>query len=195
VFPRSALSASRLMQCYRHPRVETGVSCGRCDRPICPKCMVAGPAGMRCPDCASLRTTALYRIAPSRLALALFAGLITGIIGAFLMSMISFFVFFVGPLYGGVVAEAVLRAAGRKRGRVLEVIGVGSIVLGALLTLGLPLLIGVLFAAHGTPAHSAPLQPSPGPAIGLGMGMFRIVWPLIGFGLAVSACYARLKYL
>lgn len=38
--------------CYRHPREATRLSCGRCDRPICTKCVVIGPAGPRCPDCA-----------------------------------------------------------------------------------------------------------------------------------------------
>jgi len=37
--------------CYRHPRVETAVSCSDCGRFICPDCMVFGPVGIRCPDC------------------------------------------------------------------------------------------------------------------------------------------------
>ena len=83
----------------------------------------------------------------------------TGLIGAALMTATSFFgflLFFLGPIYGGVVAEAVLRAAGRKRGRILEVIGVGSIALGALLTLGFPLILRLISAAHGPPAASPP---------------------------------------
>lgn len=165
------------MYCYQHPKIETAVRCGKCERPICPKCMVPGPAGMRCPDCASLRKTALYRIHPARLALASVAGLVTGVVGAWLLAFASFFVFFLGPLYGGVVAEVVLRAAGRKRGRVLEVIGVGSIVLGALLVC-LPRL-ALLFGHAG---------PNPYAALSL-------AWPLLGCALGVSTCYARLKYL
>jgi membrane associated rhomboid family serine protease len=42
--------------CYRHPRVETGVSCSNCGRPICPECMTPTPVGMRCPECARQRT-------------------------------------------------------------------------------------------------------------------------------------------
>jgi len=42
--------------CYRHPKVETGVSCSNCGRPICTDCMTPTPVGMRCPDCASQRT-------------------------------------------------------------------------------------------------------------------------------------------
>lgn len=42
--------------CYRHPDRETGVSCSRCGRPICPDCMTPSSVGMRCPECAGDRT-------------------------------------------------------------------------------------------------------------------------------------------
>ena len=42
--------------CYRHPDRETGVSCSRCGRPICPECMTPTSVGMRCPECARDRT-------------------------------------------------------------------------------------------------------------------------------------------
>ena len=42
--------------CYRHPKVETGVSCSNCGRPICTDCMTVTPVGMRCPECARQRT-------------------------------------------------------------------------------------------------------------------------------------------
>jgi hypothetical protein len=38
--------------CFRHPKEMTLLACGRCARPICTKCVVMGPAGPRCPDCA-----------------------------------------------------------------------------------------------------------------------------------------------
>ncbi len=38
--------------CYRHPKRATNLSCGRCDKPICEDCVVIGPAGPRCPECA-----------------------------------------------------------------------------------------------------------------------------------------------
>ena len=37
--------------CYRHPNVQTGVHCTRCNRPICPECMTPAPVGYQCPEC------------------------------------------------------------------------------------------------------------------------------------------------
>ncbi|CAL9501182.1 rhomboid family intramembrane serine protease [Streptomyces sp. enrichment culture] len=37
--------------CYRHPDRETGVRCTRCERPICPECMVDASVGFQCPEC------------------------------------------------------------------------------------------------------------------------------------------------
>ncbi|HVU72483.1 MAG TPA: rhomboid family intramembrane serine protease [Mycobacteriales bacterium] len=36
--------------CYRHPDVETRIRCTRCDRPICPQCMIPAAVGFQCPD-------------------------------------------------------------------------------------------------------------------------------------------------
>jgi len=37
--------------CYRHPNVQTRVHCTRCERPICPDCMIPAPVGFQCPEC------------------------------------------------------------------------------------------------------------------------------------------------
>ncbi|MFF4800144.1 rhomboid family intramembrane serine protease [Streptomyces sp. NPDC001351] len=44
--------AQSLPGCYRHPDRETGIRCTRCERPICPECMVNASVGFQCPECA-----------------------------------------------------------------------------------------------------------------------------------------------
>jgi membrane associated rhomboid family serine protease len=41
--------------CYRHPDRETGIRCTRCERPICPDCMVSASVGFQCKECVSQR--------------------------------------------------------------------------------------------------------------------------------------------
>lgn len=43
------------MRCAKHPDVETSVSCGRCETPVCVKCMVHTDVGVRCRNCAPAR--------------------------------------------------------------------------------------------------------------------------------------------
>jgi membrane associated rhomboid family serine protease len=43
--------ARALPTCYRHPDRETGVRCTRCERPICPECMISASVGFQCPEC------------------------------------------------------------------------------------------------------------------------------------------------
>jgi membrane associated rhomboid family serine protease len=43
--------AQTIEVCYRHPDVQTRVHCTRCERPICPDCMIPAPVGFQCPEC------------------------------------------------------------------------------------------------------------------------------------------------
>ncbi|HEV7720340.1 MAG TPA: rhomboid family intramembrane serine protease, partial [Iamia sp.] len=42
---------SDVRTCYRHPDRVSGISCQRCDRPICPQCMHQASVGFHCPEC------------------------------------------------------------------------------------------------------------------------------------------------
>lgn len=111
------------MKCSRHPNVETYVRCGKCETPVCPDCFVMGPAGIRCRDCASLRSSPLYQVPPRLILLGLLAGLAVGVGGGYLLASASgmaFFLLWGGLLYGGFVGEVVLRVTGRKRGITVE---------------------------------------------------------------------------
>ncbi|MFD0316154.1 rhomboid family intramembrane serine protease [Streptomyces flavalbus] len=46
-----APDAQSVPSCYRHPGRETGVRCTRCERPICPECMISASVGFQCPEC------------------------------------------------------------------------------------------------------------------------------------------------
>src|SRR5438067_13018478 len=96
------------MQCARHPNVETELRCGKCDTPICPRCMVQTPVGARCRDCANLRRPVLYTVSPLLLARAAGAALglavVIGLLWAWLLPNLTrtlgFFIFFAAAGYG-----------------------------------------------------------------------------------------------
>lgn len=45
-------STDETVFCFKHKRESTHLRCGKCDRPICTRCVVMSPAGVRCKDCA-----------------------------------------------------------------------------------------------------------------------------------------------
>ncbi|WP_030707625.1 rhomboid family intramembrane serine protease [Streptomyces sp. NRRL F-2580] len=45
------MDTDRLPGCYRHPDRDTGISCTRCERPICSDCMISASVGFQCPEC------------------------------------------------------------------------------------------------------------------------------------------------
>ena len=52
VAPAVSAGEDGLYYCWKHKKVTTRVTCGRCERPICDRCMVVGANGVRCLDCA-----------------------------------------------------------------------------------------------------------------------------------------------
>src|SRR5687767_14210953 len=49
------------VRCTYHPSVMTRLRCSRCGKPICPRCGVRTPVGLRCPECAGVRGLPTYR--------------------------------------------------------------------------------------------------------------------------------------
>jgi membrane associated rhomboid family serine protease len=49
--PPGAESAPGPPVCFRHTDRETYVTCSRCERPICPDCMISASVGFQCPEC------------------------------------------------------------------------------------------------------------------------------------------------
>lgn len=88
-----------LYYCYKHKRETTRVSCGRCDRPICTKCMVMGPAGIRCRECAKNKV----KIRPRGVLHDLGAGVTSSPTAQRVWYMAIFFIVveFIGSIFGG----------------------------------------------------------------------------------------------
>ena len=115
--------------CAAHPSVETALACGRCERFICPRCLIQTPVGSRCNDCARIRKLPVFDVTATQYLMASVAavglGGILGVVGAVLRIEFGHFPFVTGILAAGVgylLGEAVSRATNRKRGLGLSLI-------------------------------------------------------------------------
>jgi len=128
----TAASEDETLHCYRHPDRVTYVRCGRCDRPICPKCAMQGPVGFRCKTCGKPANDALTSFTARQLVLGMATSLVTSTIGGIIGLRLGFFVILIGFFAGGLIADAVMRFTGYKRGPVMAVVLLGGIALGTL---------------------------------------------------------------
>ena len=121
------------MKCAAHPEVDTNLACGKCGIPICPKCLVQTPVGMRCRKCARLKRLPTFEITPRQYLKAVGVGLGCslglGILWASLWSFVSFFNFIVAAGVGYAIAEVLTLSLNRKRGRVLQIIAAVCVVI------------------------------------------------------------------
>jgi hypothetical protein len=120
--------------CARHPNVETGLACGRCGTPICPKCVVMTDVGGRCPDCAPARRLPQFEVKPLYLlrgiGAAVAAGVGTGLAwGLLLPGDYGFFTIILGAGVGYVVGESVSLATNRKLAPILQLTAAFGVVL------------------------------------------------------------------
>ncbi len=132
------------MRCTYHPDVETNLRCGKCEKPICPKCMVETPVGARCPDCAHLNKLPTYRVsrryylmaAGAAVGMAIVCGLAWGAIEwavpRFSLNLL------LAPAAGYVIGEVVSRSVNRKRGKGLAIVGGMAVALSYAITLFFP---------------------------------------------------------
>ena len=138
------MTENDITRCATHPEVETNLRCGKCGKPICPKCMVQTPVGARCPDCARLYKLPTYRVPTvfylratgTALGMAVVSGIIWGVLDKFILYY--FFGFFSLILAAGVgyaIGEVVSRAVNRKSSPWLAVIGSLAVVISYLVNI------------------------------------------------------------
>jgi hypothetical protein len=125
--------------CARHPNVETYLRCGRCDTPICPRCLVQTPVGARCPECANISRLPTFDVP-----LAYFIrGLVAAAAGGFGLGIVwgyisgggrglGFFTFFLAMGLGWAVSEVISLATNRKRGVSLQICAVAGVLIAFL---------------------------------------------------------------
>jgi hypothetical protein len=121
------------LYCYRHPDRETWVRCGRCDQPICTRCSMQGPVGLRCKTCGTPSRDALASLRPGQVAIGLaIAGGLGAAVGYF-SSQFGFFMIIIGFFAGTFVAEGLDRTIGIKRGPRILALAVAGILIGGVI--------------------------------------------------------------
>lgn len=118
--------------CAANPDVLTSLRCGRCDTPICPRCLIMTPVGARCRACARLRAHPIYDVRPLHYVRGAGAGLAVGVIGGILVASVPFLGFLGLLVLGWLTGEAVTAAANRKRGTGLAIVAAAATVVGGL---------------------------------------------------------------
>jgi len=119
------------MQCAAHPSVETELACGKCETPICPKCLHYTPVGVRCRSCANLKRLPQYDLSVVYMARGLGAALAVGAFTGAIWGIIpfGFLGLLIGLGAGYVIGEAVSIATNRKVGTRVQVIASVGVVL------------------------------------------------------------------
>ncbi len=133
------------MKCATHPDVETNLRCGKCGRPICPKCLVQTPVGARCPDCARLYKLPTYRVSTKYYLRAVGTGLGMAIACGFawgvVMGLVSFFYLnlLLAPGVGYAIGRVVSLSVNRKRSTGLAAVAAVAVVISYLVSILFPL--------------------------------------------------------
>lgn len=161
------------MKCAYHPDAETNLRCGKCDKPICPKCMVQTPVGARCRDCAGLGKLPTFSVsaryyliaAGTALGMAIACGAVWGLI-AWLVP-VFFLNLLLAAAAGYAIGEVTSISVNRKRGTGLAVLGGIAVAASYAVTLFFP---GVL-----------------------PFGLFSIIYHIIAVALGIFIAVTRLR--
>jgi len=132
------------MKCAAHPEVETNLRCGKCGKPICPRCLVQTPVGARCAECAKLYKLPTYRVsaqyylraAGTAMGTAIVCGVLWGVVANFLPFILLNLL--LGAGVGYAIGEVVSLSVNRKRGKRLAAIAGVGVAISYLVSIFLP---------------------------------------------------------
>jgi len=166
-------STSSATFCYKHSDRETALRCNRCDNYICPSCAVSTPTGYRCKDCIREQKKVYDTAKAQDYVLAFVVAGVLSYLGSLIAQYIGFFLFFVAPGAGFLIAEVVRRVVNRRRSTVLFRVATLAVVLGGLLVAVDDLFF---FFLSGNPSF-----------------LYGLLWPGIYVVLAAGTTYAGLS--
>jgi hypothetical protein len=170
------------LYCYRHPKSETYVRCGRCDQPICPKCAVQGPVGFRCRQCGLVKSATLSSFTPQQLLLGSGIALGGGGIVGYLGGSIGFYSIFIAFFAGAFIAEGFVRFVGLKRGPLPRLMLYGGLLAG----FAVGALLQVSTFLGGLPAEA-------GMTLQLWL-QTELPFIAIGAGATLAGAYSRVRW-
>lgn len=133
------------MYCAEHAETPTNLRCSRCDRPVCPACMVQAPVGIRCSEHGQpaklptydVSTGFIVRGVAAGVGIGVLGGIILGVAGAYTNLFSIPYVFTLSMVgLGYLVGEGISRATNRKRGQPLIVAAVVGVVLAFVVVVG-----------------------------------------------------------
>ena len=120
------------MYCARHSKIETNLKCGKCDKPICPKCTVQTPVGARCSDCAKRTRLPVFQVSVldylKAAGTALALGIGFGVLWIIIEPYLKGFSYLMAAFAGYAIGELVSLAVNRKRSKGLQIISAAGVV-------------------------------------------------------------------
>lgn len=129
--------------CANHPSRETMLRCNRCEKPICAKCAVQTPTGYRCRECVRGQQKVFETAQWQDIPLAFVASALISFLGSLIAGRMGFFVIFIAPIVGAIIAEAArFLTRGRRSQRLFQLVAAGALIGG------LPLLIRDLLFSY-----------------------------------------------
>ena len=161
------------MRCATHPEIETNLKCGKCGKPICPKCLVQTPVGARCPDCARLYKLPTYRVSTRyylrAIGTALVMAIVCGIVWGTISGVVPFFYLnlLLAAGVGYALGEVVSLSVNRKRSKGLAAV--------AGIAVAISYLVNILSLG------------------GLPFGLFNIAIDLVAIALGIFIAVNRLR--
>ena len=164
--------------CHYHPTVETELRCNKCGKFICPKDAVLTPVGYRCKSCVKEQQDIFFTATPLDYGIAAGVSLVLSAIAAFILPAIGFFAIFAAPVAGGIIAEGVFRATGKRRGRYIWIVVIACMIVTACIRLAL--MPEVMYAlSFGV------LEPI----------MFTLIWMGVYLVISIGIVAARLRFM